>query len=150
MSDSLELSFDVGEIASLAVETLDWSNPEVRSRSEEAAVTQYLRLEKVLGKRSLLWQVAWSVRIPAVIEKIVFEESSQRYLVTFTAIHQPEDGEVKSEVARTPRCDTSRGKMYARLLGRLSPGDRVLVYKSHESGKDGRKYRLLTWVEPLN
>lgn len=150
MTGNDEPSFDVKELAALAVKTLDWSNAEVRRRAEEATVTQYLRLERALGPKALVWKVAGSVRIPCVIEKISFEESSQRYVVVFTAAHQPEDGEVKAEVVRTPRCDFERGRMYATMLGRFAPGDKALVYKSHEAGKDGRKYRLLTWMEPLD
>lgn len=144
------LAFDTPELVRLAAETLDWSNAEIRRRAEEATVTQYLRLEKVLGPKALVWKVAESVRIPCVVEKVSFEESSQRHVVTFTATHRPEGELPEAESIRTPRCDSGRGKMYADILGRFAPGDKALIYKSHEAGKDGRKYRLLTWMEPLD
>lgn len=150
MPDNNGDTFDARDLAALAAKTLDWSNAEVRRRAEEATVTQFLRLEKALGPKALVWKVADSVRVPGIVEKVSFEESSQRYVVSFTPIHRPEGEAPEAESIRTPRCDSGRGGMYSTMLGRFAPGDKALIYKSHETGKHGRKYRLLTWMEPLD
>jgi hypothetical protein len=75
------------------------------------------------------------------------ESSSTRVLVMFSS----ERGTTVEESIRTHRTDTTAGRVMQARLDKLSPGDRIVIYKAMEemSGSQGRKVRTLVHFETL-
>lgn len=98
---------------------------------------------------SLAVLVQKSARLVGTIKDIKFEESSQRYLVTFRANNSDED-----EIVRSERVDSQRGETVKELWGRNNlGGHRVVLYKHNERvGEDKKRekgYRVAPWVTDL-
>lgn len=119
---------------------------------------------RFFNENSFIKQVLKSTKIVAKILKVEFEESSQRYVVTFKAQNSNDD---KPETIRTPRMDNEDGKAMTSLIERMKEiagsNSQVLIYKSNEmpsedqiqaARKEGKQvptsgYRKLSWVEFL-
>lgn len=96
---------------------------------------------------SLAVLVQKSARLVGTIKDIKFEESSQRYLVTFRASNSDED-----EIVRSERVDCRR-QAGGRWGKSNLVGHRVVLYKHNERvGEDKKRekgYRVAPWVTDL-
>lgn len=135
------------DLVALALETLDWTDPAVYSNLEVCATRRALRLRALLADDSMPIRALGATVIGAELTGMHVEESSNRIVAEFVPIVKGERGEV--EQIRTPRLDTRAGHLVDGLLRSLRPGSRVRLYKSHELGRDGRKYRSLVWAEAI-
>lgn len=110
---------------------------------------EVLNISRMTADNSLAVLVQKSVRLVGTIKDIQFEESSQRYLVTFRASNAEED-----EIVRSERVDSARGDSVKELWGRNNLiGHRVVLYKHNERvGEDKmseKGYRVAPWVTDL-
>lgn len=119
---------------------------------------------RFFNEDSLIRKVLGATKIVAKVNAISFEESSQRYLITFTAENNQEPVQ---ETIRSPRMDSYEGKNMEKEIERLKTiaGTDALVclYKSNtmpteaqiaEARKQGKMvpsngYRNIVWVEFL-
>lgn len=110
---------------------------------------EVISIGRMAADNSLAVLVQKSARLVGTIKDIKFEESSQRYLVTFRANNSDED-----EIVRSERVDSQRGKTVKELWGRNNlGGHRVVLYKHNECvGEDKKRekgYRVAPWVTDL-
>lgn len=110
---------------------------------------EVLDISRMTAENSLAVLVQKSVRLIGTIKDIKFEESSQRYLITFLASNAEED-----EIVRSERVDSARGSVVRELWGRNNLiGHRVVLYKHNERvGEDKKRekgYRVAPWVTDL-
>ncbi len=110
---------------------------------------EVLSISRMTADNSLAVLVQNSVRLVGTIKNIEFEESSQRYLITFLATNAEED-----EIVRSERVDSARGSVVKELWGRSNLiGHRVVLYKHNERvGEDKKRekgYRVAPWVTDL-
>lgn len=110
---------------------------------------EVLNIAKMKSDSSLAVLVQKSVRLVGTIKDIKFEESSQRYLVTFLAKGNDDD-----EIVRSERVDSPRGETVKELWGRGNlVGHRVVLFKHNErAGEDKKRekgYRVAPWVTDL-
>ncbi len=110
---------------------------------------EVLSISRMTADNSLAVLVQNSVRLVGTIKNIEFEESSQRYLITFLASNSEED-----EIVRSERVDSARGSVVKELWGRNNLiGHRVVLYKHNERvGEDKKRekgYRVAPWVTDL-
>lgn len=133
------------DLVALAIETLDWSDPSVAANQEVAVTRRALRLRGLLDPDSVPIKTLGATVIYAELAGTRLEESSNRIVVDFAPLVKGVSGD--PEQIRTPRLDTRAGKLVDGLLRSIRPGSRVRLYKSHETGRDGRKYRSLVWAE---
>lgn len=135
------------DLVALALETLDWTDPAVYSNLEVCATRRALRLRALLSDDSMPVRALGATVICAELTGMHVEESSNRVVVDFVPIVKGERGE--AEQIRTPRLDTRTGNLVDGLLRSLRPGSKVRLYKSHELGRGGCRYRSLVWAEAL-
>lgn len=89
---------------------------------------EVISIGRMAADNSLAVLVQKSARLVGTIKDIKFEESSQRYLVTFRANNSDED-----EIVRSERVDSQRGETVKELWGRNNlGGHRVVLYKHNE------------------
>lgn len=110
---------------------------------------EVISIGRMVADNSLAVLVQKSARLVGTIKDIKFEESSQRYLVTFRANNSDED-----EIVRSERVDSQRGETVKELWGRNNfGGHRVVLYKHNERvGEDKKRekgYRVAPWVTDL-
>lgn len=110
---------------------------------------EVISIGRMAADNSLAVLVQKSARLVGTIKDIQFEESSQRYLVTFRANNSDED-----EIVRSERVDSQRGETVKELWGRNNlGGHRVVLYKHNERvGEDKKRekgYRVAPWVTDL-
>lgn len=91
---------------------------------ELAVAQEMLKMNRLTAERSLPNLIGNSVRIAATINSIEFEESSKRYLITFSADNGEEEEWVRSE-----RLDSSHKAAVKKIWGRDLVGHRVLIFK---------------------
>lgn len=110
-----------------------------------------LRVSRALGDNSLAMIVQNSVRIVAKVLSQEFEESSQRYLITFRAFDSEKDEHIRSE-----RADGSHGERVHQLWNRNLVGHACIIYKFNEkpkgdkaSGKNASGYRVAPYIYDL-
>lgn len=110
-------------------------------------VKEYLRIRRVMSPKSLPMRVAGAVPIRCSISSISLEESSQRFLIEFTA-----DGSDTSEQIRSDRVDGRRGDEVRAMWGAVVPGTRAVIYKTNENQSAERSsgYRVAPYVVPLS
>lgn len=78
---------------------------------------EVISIGRMAADNSLAVLVQKSARLVGTIKDIKFEESSQRYLVTFRANNSDED-----EIVRSERVDSQRGETVKELWGRNNLG----------------------------
>ena len=110
---------------------------------------EVISIGRMVADNSLAVLVQKSARLVGTIKDIKFEESSQRYLVTFRANNSDED-----EIVRSERVDSQRGETVKELWGRNNLGGHMVVlYKHNERvGEDKKRetgYRVAPWVTDL-
>ena len=110
---------------------------------------EVISIGRMAADNSLAVLVQKSARLVGTIKDIKFEESSQRYLVTFRANNSDED-----EIIRSERVDSQRGETVKELWGRNNlGGHRFVLYKHNERvGEDKKRekgYRVAPWVTDL-
>ena len=91
---------------------------------ELAVAQEMLKMNRLTAERSLPNLIGNSVRIAATINSIKFEESSNRYLIKFSA-----DNEEEEEWVRSERVDSSHKAAVKKIWGRDLVGHRVLIFK---------------------
>ncbi len=116
--------------------------------TQKALTEETLIVERMLRPDSLPCLVQDCARIVAIVKKVEFEESSQRYVVTFL----PDNGGGVAETARTERVDGGRGKLVRKLWLGL-PRHRAVLYKRNERVGESKKasngFRVVLWAEDL-
>lgn len=109
-----------------------------------------LKVDAAIDDESTAVQLLRSAVIKARIERIEYEESSRRYLISFVALNDPE---ARVETVRSNRTDGARGKAAKAVWGRDLEGHDVLLYKTNEGvGKDPKNaqgYRVSPWCRDL-
>lgn len=91
-----------------------------------------------------------STPIPATLVSAELEQTSNRYYVEFRPLGRNPDGSERDiEHARTDRTDGRGGMRVAAVCSTLKVGERYIVYKTTESGSDGKKHRVMTWIEKI-
>lgn len=120
----------------------------------------FLKSSHLIGENGLLSKIVSSVRIPARIKSIEFEESSQRYLIKFVALYEGSE----EETIRTSRMDHKDGQIIRKDIEKMQKEyvgtDKVVViyknnYKPSENSKatNDRKivpangYRCAVWFD---
>ena len=101
---------------------------------------EVISIGRMAADNSLAVLVQKSARLVGTIKDIKFEESSQRYLVTFRANNSDED-----EIVRSERVDSQRGETVKELWGRNNlGGHRVVLYKHSSAGR--RHAACSAWI----
>lgn len=113
----------------------------------ESLTKEVLGISRMKASKSLAVLVQKAVRIVGTIKKVEFEESSQRYLITFRA----SNGAEEDEIVRSERVDSGRGSTVKSLWGeRNLVGHKVAIFKHNErAGEDVKRdkgYRVAVWV----
>lgn len=115
-----------------------------------SVATMAVKLESAIDDESTAVQLLRSAVIRARIERVDYEESSRRYLISFVALNDPEG---KVETVRSNRTDGARGKAAKAIWGRDLAGHEVLLYKTNEAvGRDPKNaqgYRVSPWCKDL-
>ena len=134
----------------LAVQSIDWSDQNFRRDPSRAILTQSLRLRGEFRADSLTRRVLASTPIPATLVSAELEQTSNRYYVEFRPLGRNPDGSERDiEHARTDRTDGRGGMRVAAVCSTLKVGERYIVHKTTESGSDGKKHRVMTWIEKI-
>ena len=141
-------------IALAALAGISFSNYADRSELDYAVAHRCSRIASYVGNpNSIAMRMLDSVRVYAKITGVEFEESSQRYIVSFRAANAEEGSE--DEKIRTDRVDASNGEFVKRMVkgGDASKlvGKHAFVYKRNEPMKDakGRTVRVCPFLEIL-
>lgn len=116
----------------------------------ESLTKEVLDISRMKANKSLAVLVQKAVRIVGTIKKVEFEESSQRYLITFRV----SNGAEEDEIVRSERVDSSRGSTVKSLWGeRILVGHKAAIFKHNErAGEDVKRdkgYRVAVWVTDL-
>lgn len=122
------------------------------SRGEKATqasmARETLTVSRITAEGSLPDLVQRCARILGTIESVAFEESSQRFVVTFRA----DNGGGEAETARSERADGSRGALVRGLWPSLA-GHRAVLYKHNERAGESKEasngYRVVVWAQDL-
>lgn len=116
--------------------------------SPEGLVGEVLRIESMTKDNSLAMMVQNAVRIRAKVVSVKFEQSSQRYLISYIASN---NGTGEIETIRSERIDGPHGKIAERIWSGIHEDDEVVIFKKNEVANDnGRNasngYRVAPWV----
>lgn len=114
----------------------------------ESVTKEALRLSSMLGDSSLPKRVLGAVRIRCVVKSITFEQQSQRFMVSFIPLNQPE----KVEEIRSERVDGSHGALVRKLWSQSLVGNEAIIFKSNDpdpTGKVSQGFRVARWVMDL-
>ena len=114
--------------------------------TEQRLLSEYLRVNSLARPKGLIARVKASVPIWCVIQSVRFEESSQRYVVTFRA-----DKSDRDEIVRSDRVDARGGQFVKELFGQEGlAGKRAVIYKMNErAGEDqmhSHGYRICPYM----
>lgn len=108
---------------------------------------EVLKIDSMLDYDSLAMKVQRAAKFRAVVGKVEFEQTSQRYVLIYTA-RNGEDG----EQIRSERIDGVHGNAVVSMFQGLVPGDEVIIYKLNEESNDTRLphgYRVAPYVVKL-
>lgn len=101
--------------------------------TEQKLLSEYLRVSSLANPKGLIARVKASIPIWCVIKSVSYEDSSQRYVVTFRA-----DKSDRDETVRSDRVDARGGQFVRDLFGQDGlTGKRAVIYKLNErAGED--------------
>lgn len=111
------------------------------------------RSMRFLHKHSVPMRIASAYRMYAEITDVAFEESSQRYIVSFHKVGGTDTGEIES--IRTDRIDGPSGELVKAYIG----GDRskligkhAFIYKLNETSSKGmgQTVRICPFIDVLD
>lgn len=112
-----------------AFASLDFGKFDSETGVERAVLKRLSLAEDLLADDSIAMRMMDSIRIVATIKDVRFEESSQRYVVSFVA----DRGDGKVETIRTDRTDDWRtGALVKRMWGSNLVGQKVVIFKHNE------------------
>lgn len=112
-----------------AFASMDFGKFDSEASAERAILKRLSLAENLLADDSIAMRMMDSVRIVATVKDIKFEESSQRYVVTFVA----DKGDGKVETIRTDRTDDWRtGALVKRMWNPQLVGQKVVIFKHNE------------------
>ena len=147
---SIDNTTNLDDLIITAANTLNWKEIKTKEEATRAVVGRALTLQDMLRDEGTVKSILDSVRIYAQIDDIHFEETSQRYVIKFTAMK----GDGEPEIIRTPRMDTEAGRLIKPAIDKAAPGKMALIYKHNEPAPEGAKgrsvpssgYRVCPWI----
>lgn len=111
--------------------------------------SETMRIADLTSDESIAIKAQRAVRIRGTVENVAFEESSQRFRLTFVANNSKE-----LETIRSERIDSRNGKAVQNMFSVLQGGDEVIIFKLNESGNaDGlarQGYRCAPYCVRIN
>lgn len=128
-----------------------------QSKLTRAMVYRMRTAERMTDERSLPVLIAGAIRLKATIQSIEFEESSQRFVITFVSATGNDQGKV--EQIRSMRVDDYRagGDFVRSLWDQDKVGKNVIIYKYNELPSESQRknggnvppkgYRTAVYVE---
>lgn len=119
-----------------------------REVTPEGLAQEALNVSSMLSERSFAMTVLTSTRIREVVESIMFEQTSQRFVISFRPL-SAEGVKGDPEKIRSERCDGSRGAFVRSMWSQTLVGDEVVIFKHNEpdaSGKVSHGFRTAPWV----
>lgn len=140
MSDYVPRTKEENELlVASALASIRFSDYKSLSELDYAMAKRVSRSIRYLNSNSLPMRVASAIRIYAEIIDVAFEESSQRYIISFHAVGGEETGEI--ETIRTDRIDRHNADVVQTFMcgGDKSQliGRRAFVYKLNEPSSKG-------------
>ena len=134
----------------MAVHAVPGAAFQTRHVADMAVTGMALRMRAQMAETSLAMRTLAAVPIVGTIESVELEESSKRYLVTFSPDRQRE-GYAPTETIRTDRTDGWRGVSVRRLWCGVA-GHRARIYKLAEAtgNPDRPKVRVAPYVEVMD
>lgn len=133
------------ELVVAAAATLSGKDFFDRTVLEEKVTRRALAIRRLITHRSTALEALEAYPLVSVVDSVEYEESSRRHIISFIA----ERGDGSIETARTRRMDGEDGDLVRRMVAAVKPGMRAVVYKTHEEMPNGRKVRIVPWVQPL-
>lgn len=167
MSDDKFSKEELQLIATAAIASTTVSPDTTEEQWQRAVIRRAATIQRMrfLQESNVLMNVLDSVRIRAKINDVTYEESSKRYVVTYT----PQFGDnPQKETIRTPRMDNHDGELLKqdieRLKGCVGTNNQVIIFKHNdmptdeqmaEARKQGKNipaagYRQAVWFEFLS
>lgn len=123
-------------IATAAIASTEIRQDMTEEQWQRAVIRRATTIQRLrfLQEGSIMMNVLDSVRIRATIHSVEFEESSQRYVITYHASNSDDADSVES--VRTPRMDTYVGKMLASDIEKVKKcagtDKQVIIFKHNE------------------
>lgn len=109
-------------------------------------VSEVMRVQGMFIDQSLATMVQKAARFIGIVQKIEFEKTSQRFLITYVAIN----GDGKPETIRSQRIDGRHGTIAQTLWSQDLIGHKVIMFRLNENvGKEKMRekgYRTAVWV----
>lgn len=140
MSDYVERSKEENEmLIASALASVRFSDYKSQRELDFAIAKKVSRSIRYFHEHSLPMRIAKAIRIYAEIIDVTFEESSQRYIISFHAIGGEDTGEV--ETIRTDRIDGHNGNLVQTFMREGDKdkliGKRAFIYKLNEPSSKG-------------
>ena len=109
-------------------------------------VSEVMRVQGMFIDQSLATMVQKAARFIGIVQKIEFEKTSQRFLITYVATN----GDGKPETIRSQRIDGRHGTIAQTLWSQDLIGHKVIMFRLNENvGKEKMRekgYRTVVWV----
>lgn len=121
-------------IATAAIASVSPTPDMTEDQWQRAVVRRATTIQRLrfLQEGSVMMNVLSSVKIKATVISVTYEESSQRYVVQYHPVKNPQ----QTESIRTPRMDSYAGNIIAqdieRLKGYAGTNKQVVVFKCNE------------------
>ena len=138
-------------IVATAIASIDFSRYDSYSDMLLAVCKRTDTVSDLIRDTSVPIRMTGAVRIAAKIKEVKFEESSQRYTITYTSDKPNADGEFAPEHIRSDRTDGRFGDAVKRLWSGVNPGDHVIIYKVMEETNNPKKpqVRVAPYVKKI-
>lgn len=107
-----------------------------------------LKLSRLTDPNSIAMKAQRAVKIRGTVVSLALEQSSQRYVLTYSARNGEADEQIRSE-----RIDGPHGNAVEAMFSSLVPGDEVVVFKLNEESSDARfphGYRVAPYIKKLS
>lgn len=129
-----------------AINSLDYSAISTQRDFVLAVTKRSTSIASLLEEDSLPMQVLSAVKLRAIVKDVRFEESSNRYIITFLANNGKNDEQIRS-----PRMDSYYGKILKDTLTPELVGKTVIIYKINEerTDKPGQTVRVCPMIDVL-
>lgn len=129
-------------IVATAVASINFSRYESYSDMLLAVCKRTDTVSDLMRDTSIPIRMTGAVRIAAKIDEVKFEESSQRYTITYTSDKPNANGESVAEHIRSDRTDGRFGDAVKRLWSGVHKGDHVIIYKVMEDTNNPNKPKV--------